>query len=207
MSTLKNRNIIGKQDLLLVSLNKFYKKGNNKELLLSIINSNKVSLRIIDWFVTNYCKKNNIKYVIRKQVSPKNTQKKMKKKISKKDNDLLKQINIFLSYKSQLRAYSKKQFDPFCRRNRIKFYFYENDDEFIITTVGQLNFFKWAIENNIIKYIIDNYKEIEIDMNLNSRNKQNIDNKTKIRKKRTPLSISASKNMNKDKFHTVLKFE
>ena len=66
----------------------------------------------------------------------------MNYKTSKKDLSRYissnKVLNVYISYKSQLRALFKKQFDPFCRRNRIDFYF--NDTEFITTTVGQLNF-------------------------------------------------------------------
>ena len=95
-----------------------------------------------------------------------NVNKNSKKDLSKYTSSH-KQLNVFLSYKSQLRAYSKRQFDPFCRRNRINFYF--NDTEFITTTVGQLNFFRWALQNNVIDYIMLNYKDIEFDMNENTK--------------------------------------
>ena len=225
-STFKNKNIIqGKQELLLVSLNNFYKNKKNREFLLKILNGEeKISLRIIDWFVTNYSKKKNIIYSINSKItSPKRSTMKKGIKYSKKDIDKYinhKQINVFLSYKEQLRAYSKKQFDPFCRRNRIEFYF--NEEESITTTVGQLNFFRWALQNNIINYILDNYKEIELDMNSNTRKKNDLINletlnlknskveeniKKKIRKKRKPLSISASKNMNKNSYPVLLNFD
>jgi hypothetical protein len=225
-STFKNKNIIqGKQELLLVSLNNFYKNQKNREYLLKILSGEeKISLRIIDWFVTNYSKKKNIIYSINlKIISPKRNTMKRGLKYSKKDIDKYinqKQINVFLSYKEQLRAYSKKQFDPFCRRNRIEFYF--NEEESITTTVGQLNFFRWAIQNNIINFILDNYKEIETDMNSNTRKKNDIINletldlkkskveeniKKKIRKKRKPLSVSASKNMNKNSYPVLLNFD
>ena len=68
-------------------------------------------------------------------------------------------INVFLNYKAQLKSFSKKQFDPFCRRERISFKYNENDS--VVTTVGQLNFFKWSIENDILKYIGNNLKDIE----------------------------------------------
>ena len=58
-----------------------------------------------------------------------------------------------MNYKSQLKAFSKKQFDPFCRRKRIKFDYEKSKN--IITTIGQLNFFKWIIENKILDYIKD----------------------------------------------------
>ena len=281
-STLKNKFIQGKQELLLVSLNNFYKNESNKINLMSILNGeDKISLRIIDWFVTNYAKKYNINYSLKiKITSPKRSTMKKGLKFSKKDMDKytnFMQINVFLSYKEQLRAYSKKQFDPFCRRNRINFYF--NESEYITTTVGQLNFFRWSIQNNIIKYIMEHYKEIEVDMNNNTRKKNinefeivrkknkkgkgigieefssedyecdgetveenNINNfleteevelnneesdidkvdlncldlenskleksmKKKIRKKRQPLSIAATKNMNKNSYPVLLNFD
>ena len=67
--------------------------------------------------------------------------------------------------KGQLKAYSKKNFDPFCRRERINFFY--NTDKSITTTVGQLNFFKWAIDNNILDYINEHLEKIDSDMNLN----------------------------------------
>jgi hypothetical protein len=32
--------------------------------------------------------------------------------------------------------------------------------------LGQLNFFKWAIENEVLRYIQENYTAIEADMNI-----------------------------------------
>ena len=222
-STLKNKFIQGKQELLLVSLNNYYQNDCNKKKLVRILNGEeKISLRIIDWFVTNYAKKNNINYSIKLKItSPKRNTLKKGLKYSKKDMEKFtnyKQINVFLSYKEQLRAYSKKQFDPFCRRNRIDFYF--NEEEFITTTVGQLNFFRWALQNNIINYIMENYKDIENDMNKNTRkktidiNELDLNNskieesmKKKNRKKRQPLSVAATKNMNKNSYPVLLNFD
>ena len=110
-------------------------------------------------------------------------------------------------------GYSKKHFDPFCRRNRIEFTF--NDGTNIITTVGQLNFFRWAIQSNILNYIIENYKSIEEDMNSNTRKKKDTESKKsgkgssskKQRKKRAPLSVAATKNMNVNKNSVTLNFD
>lgn len=231
----KEKDIQGKQELLLVSLNKFYQEKNNKKNLIKILNGEtKISLRIIDWFVTNYSKKNLIEYTVSNKIkSPKRTtlKKTTLSKMSKKDRSKYtsanKQFNVFLSYRSQLRAYSKKQFDPFCRRNRIDFYF--NDNEFITTTVGQLNFFRWALDNNVIDYILKNYDEIEKDMNFNTKKNKlneiketkplnNIDIKNivenelktkakKERKKRQPLSIAATNNMNKNNNPVMISFD
>ena len=231
----KEKDIQGKQELLLVSLNKFYQEKNNKKNLIKILNGEtKISLRIIDWFVTNYSKKNLIEYIVSNKIkSPKRTtlKKTTFNKMSKKDRSKYtsanKQFNVFLSYRSQLRAYSKKQFDPFCRRNRIDFYF--NDEEFITTTVGQLNFFRWALDNNVIDYILKNYEEIEKDMNYNTKKNKlneiketkplnNIDIKNivenelktkakKERKKRQPLSVAATNNMNKNNNPVLVSFD
>ena len=53
-------------NILLESLKNYYEKDNNMDKLLEIIHqtNSKVSLRIIDWFVTNYSKKYNIFYSI-----------------------------------------------------------------------------------------------------------------------------------------------
>ena len=64
----EKKDIKGKQELLLVSLNEFYENEINKLSLIDILEGkNKISLRIIDWFVTNYSKKNNIEYSIKKK--------------------------------------------------------------------------------------------------------------------------------------------
>jgi hypothetical protein len=215
------KDIKGKQELLLVSLNNFYDNEYNKLALLDILNGkNKISLRIIDWFVTNYSKKNNIEYPLKKKMtSPKRTTlKKIHGKSSKKDDSRgggnAQHINVFLSYKNQLDGYSKKHFDPFCRRNRIEFSF--NDNTTIVTTVGQLNFFRWAIQSNVLNYIIEHYKEIEEDMNVNTKKKKDSGSKKssgksgitkKPRKKRAPLSVAASRNMNVNKNPITLDFE
>jgi len=102
-----------------------------------------------------------------------------------------------MSYKSQLKSYSKKYFDPFCRRNRINF-------NQISTTLGQLNFFKWASSNGIIDYVIDNYNHIEDDMNQSM--KLNI-KKSSSRKKRKELSKSSYKTLTKRNNNIVLTFD
>ena len=179
------------------------------ELLIHILNGkSKISLRIIDWFVTNYTKKNNI--II-------NNRKKINKSLINKTKKILfeeEQFNIYLNYKRQLKAYSKKNFDPFCRRERLNFYY--NNDDFIITTVGQLNFFKWAIVNNIITYINNNIDIIEKDMNQNIKRiepdsfkkskKKNMEPQKK-RKKRRELSNAVNNKLNKHNLSITLDFE
>ena len=171
--------IPGKTLLLLESLMEYYSKNIN--VLTSIITQkNILSLRILDWLVTNYSKKHNVVYTIRK-------------------NNTNSNFNIYLDYKNQLKAYSKKYFDPFCRRERILINIQDfswkiisdsnkqkTNENQLITTVGQLNFFKWFIENNVINYAIENIEHIDQDMieTLNNSKKQT---------KRKELSKCASK--------------
>ena len=52
-------------NILLNSLKEFYENPYNKQKLFDIVNNtNNISLRIIDWFVTNYSKKNNTSFMI-----------------------------------------------------------------------------------------------------------------------------------------------
>ncbi len=208
-------------NILLEPLKNFYSTKKNLELLVIILNNKnsniissnnqkKISLRLIDWFVTNYCKKYKISIQIKK---------------NKKVNF----ISIYDSYKSNLKAFSKKAFDPFRRKEKIflnydlkdknnkdfKIVFTNNNIRkynFIDTTIGQLNFFKWIIDNDIYTYIRDNKKSIENDM-INSQKENNIkkldkknlitkviknkDGSEKIvtRKKRNELSKSKSNNL------------
>ena len=191
----KKNNISSKKDLLMESLINFFSIKENLDRIKPIINGTddmknkpKMSLRILDWFVTNYSKKYNISYPI------------------VLTNNKKKNFIVYLDYKSQLKAYSKKQFDPFCRRERILFFDHEGKE--IITTVGQLNFFRWCLENKILDYIEEHFEEIESDMNNSLRNlyKKKCDD-DKSRRKRTELSISATKTVNKHDVSIIVQFD
>jgi hypothetical protein len=178
--------------LLLKNLLDYYKEDNNLDKMLNIINGeSKISLRIVDWFTTNFAKKYYTVY----QLQGSN-----------------KRFKVYVDYKLKLRSYSKKRFDPFCRWDRINIP-YKNDTH-IQTTIGQLNFFKWAFENEVISFISLNYSLIEADMNnRNSTSKRNkigiipTGTNQKTRKKREELSISASKTIKKEDVEIVVSFD
>lgn len=182
-------------DLLLKNLLVFYdtKENNNLDNMLRIITGeSKISLRIVDWFATNYAKKYYTLYVI-----------------SQSADNITRRFKVYDDYKLKLKAYSKRRFDPFCRWDRISIPY--KDDKCIETTIGQLNFFKWALENKVIDYIDSNYDAIEKDMNnRNSTSKRKemmlVGDNTKTRKKREELSISATKSIKKEKVEIVVKF-
>ena len=180
--------VVSKKDLLMQSLINFFINRVNLDRIIPIITGkSKISLRILDWFVTNFSKKNNINYELTDI------------------NEHKKNFIVYLDYKAQLKAYSKKNFDPFCRRERISFIDHDNNE--LITTVGQLNFFRWSIENNIINYVNDNYDIIEKDMNMSLKNLYKKKDGDNTRRKRTELSISATKTVNKHNVSIIVQFD
>jgi hypothetical protein len=157
--------------LLLVSLSRFFADDHNMTSVLPYITGNSaVSLRLIDWFVTNYSKKHNV-FITRRDAATGETS----------------VVNIYQSYRSQLKAYSKQQFDPFRRRDRILFCYstdasdasrrpaevlsvsvsdshQQSKEGSVETTIGQLNFFRWMLQNGILNYVTMHAMTIEADM-------------------------------------------
>lgn len=183
-------NYTTQNDLLLNNLMSFYKNEVNIERMLKIITGEtKISLRIVDWFATNYAKKY---YTLYNYVDVHGIEHRFK---------------VYVDYKLKLKAYSKRRFDPFCRWDRISIPY--KTDTCIETTIGQLNFFKWALENKVIDYIEENYEVIEKDMNnrnSTSKRKELVIDNSKTRKKREELSISATKSIKKEKVEIVVQF-
>jgi len=179
---------IGSQNyLLLQSLLKFYSNQDYLNTMLKIINGDsEISLRIVDWFATNYSKQYQTNYP-----TP------------------IGRFKVYQDYKLKLRAYSKRRFDPFCRWERIQIPY--SEESCIQTTLGQLNFFRWAIENKVIDYISKNYADIELDMNSrnsSSKRRQTGTNLTgpKTRKKREELSKMAARAITRERVPTTITF-
>ena len=187
-----------KQDLLMSSLKEFFLNNDNINVVMPILKGESaISLRVIDWFVTNYSKKNNISYLLNGN----------NKIITNISNQNFREFVVYIDYKLQLKGYQKKQFDPFCRRSRINF-FYDTDKSFV-TTVGQLNFFRWALVNGIIDYSQKNIKAIEEDMNTCYKAVYNVDKSydKSSRRKRHELSISATKKLSKSNVKVLVSFD
>jgi hypothetical protein len=93
-----------------------------------------------------------------------------------------------LDYRAQLKSFKKFNFDAFRRHERISFYIgnkedkEENNEDYIETTIGQLNFFKWAFNNKIIIYALQNQKKIYENMSKFSYKKQINNNNSLIPK-------------------------
>lgn len=161
---------------------KFWKRSKDIDLFVSIISGyKKISLRLLDWFVTNYSKKHGVMYQF---------------------ND--RHFIVHLEYKRQLDAYHKDKFDPFCRQsknnksNKVHFKYRHPDTDKVVsvtTTVGQLNFFKWAIEKKIIDYIEEHYQDIDWDINDYHAKRKSNKNTVYMSAKKTITKYTGSDNV------------
>jgi hypothetical protein len=162
--------ISSQDNMLLKSIEPFYSNINYINDFISIITADsKISIRLIDYFITKYAKKYKIIYKINEEQP----------------------FNVYQSYKQQLKIYQKKNFDPFARGIKIPYYI---GNSWVITTLGQLNFFKWFISKNILEFVIKNKDIIEIDMNKNKKTRPDIKIK-KTYKKYKKSDIRLSNNM------------
>lgn len=146
------------------SLDKFFRKLDDKDvkLMVDIINKQSdISLRILDKYVTKYCPKMNVTY-----------------KINDTDED---EFNVHISYKAQLKSYRKGFFDPF-RRGKKFYYNYDKSDnsKVTLTTLGQLNFFRWGFSNKLFEHILKN--KDEITSVISKWDKESFDKKKKVKK-------------------------
>jgi len=130
-----------KPELIIASLQRFYATyPDMTKVMPYLIGEAEISLRVIDWFVTKYSRKNFTSYELNGQ-----------------------RFVVYKSYKGQLDAYNKQYFDTNCRRERIQFSI--KDYEPFITTIGKLNFFRWALETHLLDYIESNKEELKAGYN------------------------------------------
>lgn len=203
-------------------INKFYKKLDKKKIesMIEIINGkSKISLRLLDWFVTKYADKYNVRY-------SRNTDDKEKNNFESKIES---NFNVHISYKAQLKTYKKRYFDPFRRKKDIvkkfKYYFDKEKTISLCTTLGQLNFFKWAFSNGIINYVNENYNTIIKAMRQTNKlekikktkekeknketDKEKSDKKSQdeISIKKHGININAKKSVKNDEIKIILSFD
>lgn len=135
---------LGKKKMCRLSrISTYFTETRLTEVLLPIINKeSSLSLRALDWLVTNYAKKFPVVYT----VTPANCPPVV--------------INVYRSYKSWLWNHKRKSFDPFRRGQRV---FFQAGDKTYESTVGQLNFFYWAARYGVLDYARANIDAIEKD--------------------------------------------
>jgi len=186
-------------------INKFFRKCDPDmvEKMVKIINKDKsaekdndgvncISLRVLEWVVTK-CSKKNVDIQI----------------------DDKEYFSINIMYKAQLKSYKKKNFDPF-RRDRKFCYNYDKKDpsKTVVTTLGQLNFFKWAISNKIIECVEKHYPTIIETMNksnkedkLRKKKKKEKDIKSKSEEDKSKLSIKTKSIKNSETPSFIVEFD
>lgn len=170
--------IQSKEQWVLHRLETFYSNAEHLKRVREILaGESRVSLRLLDWMVTNYAKKHNVSFVTQSD----------------------RHVIVYLAYKAHLKAYSKKMFDPFCRWKRIQFMGLD-------TTVGQLNFFEWAIQDEVLKYVDEHYDDIHADMEACSTT-ITLKSPEDGRRKRHELSRSATKSIKRHDVRVVVKFD
>lgn len=138
---------------------------------------NTLSLRSLEWLVTNYSKKFAVVLYSKDKQS---------------------EIDIHSSYRNRLGLCRRSLFDPFCRDIRVYYTWNLKDKKtqemkevVLITTVGQLNFMKWADEHDVIQYAKSHHRAIQSDMEttLGVVNKEKKEHKAQgIKRKRQTLS-------------------
>ena len=195
----KHFRFTSKETFYFKTVDKFFKNTNPKNIkqMIDIIEGNsKISLRLLDWFVTKYSNMYKISY-----------------KLDDSDD-----YNVHISYKAHLKSYKKRNLDPFRRRKKF-FYSYKIDgkSEKIATTIGQLNFFRWSFINGVIKYVEDNYDVITKSMILSNKSdkkkKRNKTNKTNNKAtnniviKKNGINIKAKKDVEDNKVKILLSFD
>jgi hypothetical protein len=131
-----NRFVFTQQEKLIINtFTKFYANTENMLAFINVIGcKTNISIRLIEHFITSYARTNNT---------------------------VINGINIYNNYDQQLKTFHKKYFDPFSRGERIPWF---ANDYCVITTIAQLNFFKWFISLGIQEYIEKNYLRINNDM-------------------------------------------
>jgi len=139
----KKLNLTSQEILLLKSLEEFYQNNPCFSLLVEIIDgTSMISRRTFEYFVTKYSHLHYISYEI-------------------EEKGIKQNFIVHSSYKDQLKAHKKRYFDPFGRGERIPFF---ANNDCVITTIGQLNFYRWFFTKKIYDYCLNNYTLIQNEL-------------------------------------------
>jgi hypothetical protein len=182
--------VLSDEDSMMPSLRDFFSVEYNFDILKEFINSrkprtNKLSFGLLDWFNVNYSKQYGVEYAL---------------------NKLGRQRSIYVwqAYNAALDGYGKELFDPFARgKSKGGAITLTNaEDESVTTTLRQLNYFRWAIENGVIDYVKEHIDEIYEDFTTRSNRGAKKEKGTKKQK----LSVSASKSLGIHHVKMTVKF-
>jgi len=161
-----------KDEVLLSSVLLWFNEEESRVQTFSDIvhHKNGLSLRIIDWLITNFTKSFSV--AIESDGLPR---------------------NLHRDYHKNLSAHNKKNFDPFARRRRIHIVLFGKEER--VSTIGQLNFFRWFLSKNLVGFLLENKTVIEKHMKDSDTNQHRI-----VKRKQEVAQLPPGKNRR----HTTL---
>ena len=164
----RDSKLTNKERALLRMLRTNYTPSIAKDVLVPLIEqTSPVSLRALDWCVTNWSKSRNV--VCHSQNAGQET-------------------NIHHSYRDMLSHWKRRLFDPFRRRSRVDVMV---DGKTYETTLGQANFALWIFQSGTYAYVLGHILDIESNMNAVSQTQKLIRKearRTGTRRKREELT-------------------
>lgn len=134
----------------------FFSKAEHMGKLLPFLRgTSKISLRMVEWFVFVYSMRNTVDWFIGENY-----------------------FNVYLDYQAEMEENKKQKFDPMGRKWRkekrkdgtvVKVYhginFFHTEKDYIVTSVAQLNFFRWFIGKGVLDYVLENFDNLSLEMN------------------------------------------
>ena len=182
--TLISYNIKEKEKITAKELVRFYNKDKLEKIKPIINQEDDISLRLIDWTLTNYAKKHCIKYQL--------------------TNGRI--IDVHQSYKNFMTSYRRNILFDLFRRGKCSKVIYGNQKLSLLTGIKQLNSFRFILEIELVDYIRKNKEKIETDMRISLRRSAANKKNDKTRKKRQELSTSIYKKCMKHYYKTTITF-
>jgi hypothetical protein len=146
-----------KDDNLMLKIDAFFSNPENMAKLMPFLHGTNISLRLIEWFVSVYAMENTVDYFLGHEY-----------------------FNVYMDYQREMGEHKKQRFDPFGRKWRKQkgkrvyygIHFYYTDEDYVETTVAQLNFFKWFIEKRVLDYVAEHHDELQSEMLKYTREKK-----------------------------------
>lgn len=151
--------LCGKQRELYDLLDKFFTEEHLKDIIIPILSHKRpIRMRTLEYLVTTYAPIHNVQY--------------------RRDERDLTPWNLYESYRRELKFGNKKKVDMYKRG--AKFPFRKGNSE-ITTSVSQLGFFRWAIQNKVIDWAMAHSEAIKKEM---TRSKTSLTTTTHAPKKK-----------------------
>ena len=121
------------------SLSEYFSCGEAFDRIFPVITrTSEVSLRLLEYFVVNHCRLHLVRFPFHGQ-----------------------SVDVYASYRKQLKLVSKNVFDPFRRGEK---FVVRHGSDAMTTTWAQLSFFRWVLENGVLEYIENHLADLQGSM-------------------------------------------